>query len=144
MTSTTTPSPGDTYQIGDHAFPTTPQIGLLRHYVEWVEAQAALPDDERQWDQSGWVNDCGTAYCLAGKVAIDHHPDYQRGAWSKVGGCEMHISEFAARTLGLAPDGHPHGDVCLVIQIFSERNSAADIRRLAEEIAGDHPDYRAS
>ena len=135
MTSTTTTTAGDTYQIGDHTFPATPQIDLLRHYAAWVEWQEMIPTDEREWDQGDWLNDCGTAYCFAGKVAIDHDGKYQNREWVSVGDYEMHISEFAARTLGIATDAYWAGYVWVDIPLFSVRNDAAAIRWLVEAYA---------
>jgi hypothetical protein len=45
----------------------TPNIPLLRKAVEWVEEQAALPEEERTWDQGVWR--CDTAMCVAGYIS---------------------------------------------------------------------------
>ena len=125
---------------------TEPNIPLLRKAVEWVEAQAALPEIDREWMQSDWLATphdralwnfnlygqaaevvaahCGAAYCVAGWIAQGVDPRYATA--SEVDG--VHAADVAAGALGLDGDQ----DV-----LFHGSNTAADVRRIAEEIAGE-------
>ena len=98
---------------------TEPNIPLLRKAVEWVEAQAALPEIDREWMQSDWLATphdrarwnfelhgqvaeivaahCGAAYCVAGWVAQGVDPRYATA--SEVDG--IHAADVAAGALGL-------------------------------------------
>lgn len=125
----------------------TPNIPLLRKMVEWVEEQAQLTEN-REWYQAAWIvvpseyswlrdeaeNWCGTAYCVAGKVAL---MDGWKPATFRSGmtyavtkdGEYREVKEVAAGLLGIPGHGsHP---------LFRGNNTAADIRRIAEEIAGE-------
>jgi hypothetical protein len=112
-------------------------IPLLRKAVEWVEKQDKLPKQQRQWDQADWLSPedvriefdtlapgCGTAYCLAGYVAQLLDEDYKH---SEEPDGKPHSADFADTALGLPADH----------RMFSCNNSAADIRRIAESIAGE-------
>ena len=124
----------------------TPNIPLLRKMVEWVEEQAQLTEN-REWYQADWIvapseylgladeaeNWCGTACCVAGKVALmdGWKPAFFSGLATTVtkDGEYREVKEVAAELLGIPDYGvHP---------LFDGNNTAADIRRIAEEIAGE-------
>lgn len=122
-------------------------IPLLRKAVEWVEAEALKPISEREWYQASWrrpetvevwdevsekyVAHCGTAYCVAGYVGQLVNPEYQKSDWLKnEGGTPvMHVSTAAKEALGLTTD---QAD-----RLFDAGNDVKDVRRIAEEIAGE-------
>ncbi len=107
-------------------------IPLLRKAVEWVEEQAALPTIDRQWYQGAYRMEgllagrsCDTVMCVAGYVA-----DLSGVGWrgnSDVTSEREYASDVAERLLGLPP-GH---------RLFLGDNTAADVRRIAEGIAGE-------
>lgn len=132
-------------------------IPLLRKGVEWVEEQAKLSWVEgRAWWQDNWqtpkqyvegfalmttppghMSDfdriaagCGTAYCFAGYIGQLLDPRYAESTW--VDG--LHVSSFAARALGLEAGPDPSAEAN---RLFRATNTAEDIRRVAEEIAGE-------
>ena len=131
-------------------------IPLLRKMVEWVEEQDKLPVLEREWEQGEWVTDdnnliaynttsygqrnmmrieanwCGTAYCIAGKIAADHMEAdglhlLDNDFLVDESGKEMCISDYAADKLGVFYDS----------RLFDAANTAEDVRRIAEYIAGE-------
>lgn len=120
-------------------------IPLLRKAVEWVEAEAIKPPDQSEWYQAAWrisdgygievgnqlVSHCGTAYCVAGYVGQLVNPEYQKSDWLKnEGGTPvMHVSTAAKEALGLTTD---QAD-----RLFDAGNDVKDVRRIAEEIAGE-------
>lgn len=117
-------------------------VPLLRKAVEWVEEQNALPLTTRQWDQTSWVTPeqirivddnlaagCGTAYCVAGWLAAQQHPELMHSSCAIVGDMKLHSSDVARELLGITDD---QADV-----LFASTNSAADVRRAAEWIAGE-------
>lgn len=124
-------------------YPTpTPNVPLLRKMVEWVEEQAALPSKKRSWHQGVWTAikghrdfkkswSCDTAMCLAGKVAMDDGwlPDLNLfgDGWVEKDGVRQPVWWVADKLLGL-DDGH---------ELYDGENNAADIRRIAEHIAGE-------
>jgi hypothetical protein len=131
----------------------TPNIPLLRKSVEWVESQAALPEIDREWDQARYIcqpdmrarvlidqrsmstdyyqllsalqNHCGTTYCVAGYIGQLEDERYCHH--DMVNG--IHVAEFAQKQLGLT-EGQSQW-------LFSGENTAADVRRIAESIAGE-------
>ncbi len=122
-------------------------IPLLRKAVEWVESQAVLPRATRQWRQQSWVvneetrrtlfghaRGCGTAYCLAGWIASQTNPHLANTDLYHDPETDTYISSqgVALDALGLTlPPGalnHP---------LFGYNNTARDIRRIAEKIAGE-------
>lgn len=116
----------------------TPNIPELRKTVEWVEAQSQLLPSERDWNQSTWIyprrsddaqmSVCGTWRCFAGEVALRHgFPVASRAQLAD--GNIVPIKEFAAYHLGI--------DISQANQLFAASNGAAEIRRIAEEIAGE-------
>jgi hypothetical protein len=141
--------------MNDNDSPTV-NIPLLRKAVEWVEFQASLPEIDREWDQSRYItssdlrarilievthngddfsqyypqlaaisNHCGTAYCVAGYIGQMHDERYKYE--DQIGG--THVSTYAMDLLGIdKDDGHA---------LFMGDNTAADVRRIAERIAGE-------
>lgn len=132
----------------------TVNIPLLRKAVEWAEAEAAKPAIDCQWVQDGWrtsprrralelldetpleysrgarsrlASHCETAYCIAGWTL--HEAGW---AAEKFGAADPDlISAEAAELLGIADwEGtEPH--------LFHEDNSIEDVRRIAEDLAGE-------
>ena len=129
-------------------------IPLLRKAVEWVEEQAQLPDDECQWVQSEWTavrignrildpefdagdytreellaiaqrGECETTYCVAGYIGVMLSDAYKY-TWAPKN--QPHVDVFAARALGISENDK--------WRLFNATNSAEDVRRIAEEIAG--------
>lgn len=121
-------------------------VPLLRKMVEWVEEQEKLTEG-REWWQGFWATDtsrgtfielvdsksyCGTAFCVAGKLAYD---DGWKPKWLPDGeayevtrdGETKEIAGVAAGLLGIAPD----------TRLFDANNTAAVIRRIAEDITGE-------
>ncbi|MGH3499832.1 MAG: hypothetical protein ACRDQA_02845 [Nocardioidaceae bacterium] len=125
---------------------TTPNIGLLRKAVEWVEEQDALAKrgEKSEWEQIAWFipsgtrvptfaapQTCGSACCVAGYIAT------QTGAaWvdsdaviSPESGEVVSAHDYAEERLGIDPLG---SDI-----LFHSDNTAEDIRRIAEQLAGE-------
>lgn len=132
----------------------TVNVSLLRKAVEWVEEQDKLPEIDREWVQGGWVTGpwnmaynlvyeavplrrhefaelanklephCGTAYCVAGYIGQMHDARYAKA--DNVGG--VPVAEYAEKLLGI--EGLDH-------DLFEGTNTAADIRRIAEKLAGE-------
>lgn len=119
-----------------------PNIPELRKTVEWVEAQAQLPHTEREWNQQHWISHldtasremfkvpswhCGTVACFAGHVGMEH------GAKSEfvslADGSRVHIRDYASYILGLSE--------WQARELYKGNNTASDIRRICEEIAGE-------
>lgn len=90
---------------------TTPDIPRLRKIVEWAEEQEALDRSDRQWNQQIWLNECGTACCVAGKVVLDDGWKPIRDPLS--GGLEVH------------KDGRRSDVVSVATQILGLTNSQA-------------------
>lgn len=132
-----------------------PNIPLLRKMVEWVEEQDQLTEN-REWYQGNWVavdlngmpvnwwadweqaaglhkvDYCGTAYCVAGKVAEMHGWESVEGSsriYNKATGAFSGVGTVARELLGLT-ETQSH-------LLFAASNTAADIRRVAETIAGE-------
>lgn len=134
----------------------TVNIPLLRKAVEWAEAEAAKPWEECQWEQTRYVSapqqismrdingieisntrksdDCGTCYCIAGYVGAMLGFDFDQvcggrpASWS-ASDMDLCVDEYAANALGL-PDGQAD-------RLFMATNTIEDVRRIAEEIAGE-------
>lgn len=125
----------------------TVNIPLLRKAVEWVEAEEARPYREREWNQATWYLErsdtaqaegwCGTACCVAGWVGLNSpdvamERDEEGELTNRVtyhGGHSVHVADYARMQLGLTD---AEAD-----ELFAGANAAADIRRIAEEIAGE-------
>ena len=107
-------------------------VPLLRKAVEWAEAEAAKPVDQSHWNQMDWVSEraCGTAYCIAGYVAQlqDERLVSQSTIYDEDG---KYLSSrlVAMEALGLTP---PQAGV-----LFWGANSIEDVRRIAEDLAGE-------
>lgn len=103
-------------------------IPLLRKAVEWAEAEAAKPEVESAWFQPGIITPgeeigrtCGTAYCIAGYIA--HLVDPASVIADPI--------RVAFNALGIPMEFETdHG-------LFIGENSIEDIRRAAEELAGE-------
>jgi hypothetical protein len=118
-------------------------IPLLRKAVEWAETEAAKPPELCEWNQGSWVavvdpmdrqeigtgyttkslgkaQECGTCFCVAGYVVevVDGrtHVDL--------------IPDRAAELLGIDMYEAMAG-------LFSTDNTIADVRRIAEDLAGE-------
>ena len=110
-------------------------IPLLRKAVEWVEEQDRLPEQQRQWNQWNFVElesdridgGCGTAYCVAGYIGALVDARFTNTSLIETEDGAMHVADVAEDALGL-PDRHG---------LFQCNNTAADIRRIAEGIAGE-------
>lgn len=101
-------------------------VPLLRKAVEWVEEQDAIPGGS--WDQSVYVSTyapCGTVYCVAGYVGQLTDPRFKDT--EQVNG--LHVETVASKALGLTE--------FQARELFDEDNSAPDVRRIAERIAGE-------
>lgn len=104
-------------------------IPLLRKAVEWVEEQDAL--ENGQWDQSVFVANpsCGTVYCVAGYVGQLMDSRFERTeCFEDEHGVLLHVENVATAALGL---NKTQADF-----LFSEDNTAEDVRRIAERFAG--------
>jgi hypothetical protein len=131
-------------------------IELLREAVEWVEWQAGLDLEKRQWDQSVWYlnldaerehsdggvyrevadqrPECGTACCFAGYVAEKvHGAEYLQRLYAMRRGDVARVDWLAYRALGLEGEDVGVGD--LYNKITDGDNDAAAIRRAAENLA---------
>lgn len=133
-----------------------PNIPLLRKAVEWVEQEAAKPEIDREWDQSAWrrapelrahslllyseyweskertdqvAAHCGTAYCVAGYVGQMLDERFKNSEVIQVEGEPVHVADFAKDALGLTDEQSEW--------LFAGVNTAEDVRRIAEEIAGE-------
>lgn len=114
-------------------------IPLLRKAVEWVETQAelSLSDGHCEWDQTLWAGktSCGTTYCVAGYVAflegwnLTPTPGIEHISLCSKDGKSAHIPDIAHKVLGL---NRWQRD-----SLFNSTNGASDVRRIAEEIAGE-------
>jgi hypothetical protein len=128
---------------------TQPDIPLLRKAVEWVEEQEQLLPIDREWDQEHYqmtsihhamvllggiptqlrylyqvAAHCGSTYCVAGYIGQMLDARYRDT--TVVEG--VHVAEFAMEQLRLTPiQGR---------SLFAANNSAADVRQIAENIAG--------
>lgn len=116
----------------------TVNIPLLRKAVEWAEAEAAKPPELCEWFQGHFILDpadeldqsiregmgkapeCGTCYCVAGYVASVSADERDRAAFAP---------EIAQADLGLT---NAQAD-----ELFHAANTIAEVRRIAEEIAGE-------
>jgi hypothetical protein len=124
--------------------------------VEWAETEEQLATD-RTWYQAVWalsmkekldysrdwlqnqsaLYSCGTAMCLAGKVALDAgwkfvipQSDIDQGIEDvRKDGSRRSISEVAREELGLTR--------AQANTLFGPDNKAADIRQIAERFAGE-------
>lgn len=131
----------------------TPNIPLLRKAVEWAETEAAkgfetVTDhfgDKYEvplgaWNQGLWVGQsasCGTAYCIAGYVAVLHDARYDNplGAGYPVDSDgDVDYEEPCARELAMdlldLTSSQANG-------LFDGGNTIEDVRRIAEAIAGE-------
>lgn len=133
----------------------TPNVPALRKLSEWVTNQESLTEG-REWLQSAWiVSDgqrfvadrraemasgmwsCGTAMCVAGKVALDagwnpvwsHNIEWSSSVDVTDGNVIRQVDDVAQEILGLTWDQ--------AAELFRGSNDAERIRTLAEEYAGE-------
>lgn len=115
-------------------------VPLLRKAVEWVEEQAALPDVDREWNQEFWYlpagshfaeTGCGTTYCVAGYVALvsGWKPFDFHMAEDELSKQVVDVPLIARQLLGI--------DLFQAEELFRAYNTAADVRGVAEAIAGE-------
>lgn len=120
-------------------------IPLLRKVVEWAEVEAAKPLELSAWYQKNWAvpvtdfpfydeklgyyhkaPECGACFCIAGYTGqVAGITISKSGAF--VDG--QHVSDFARTALGLTGDQAE--------TLFDAENTIEDVRRIAEEIAGE-------
>lgn len=121
-----------------------PDIPRLRKAVEWAEAEAAKPFELREWHQARYVlplnphshdiaavtarqakaPECGTCYCIAGKVVVDEYGPEPPAT------IMYNIDVRAAELLNLDYETD-------AAALFHEDNTIEDVRRIAEDIAGE-------
>lgn len=108
----------------------TVNIPLLRKAVEWAEAEAEL-GSAGKWYQRDYIQvdaACGTRYCIAGWTL--HADGWSDEDIDRTGETAAH----AAAVLGVPEfDGNPEKGA----HLFSDQNTIEDIRRIAEELAGE-------
>ena len=114
---------------------TAPDFAELRRLNEWVQTQ---PQD---WDQATYVNECGTAFCVAGKTLVDaghtlqHGHEGTGGYWGllldgKFQRFGIGVERAAAERLSI--------DLGTAEVLFGAGNSAADIDRIIRDIFAEH------
>lgn len=132
-----------------------PDVPRLRKYTEWVEEQATLPEYKRQWNQEFFAltedmltrqdvwwfgatalevlqaatHECGSVCCVAGKVAMDDGWAPLPGNQVVRDGVVRHPFHVAKEALGL--------NERQATELFAASNTAEDVRRVAEWIAGE-------
>lgn len=134
-------------------------VPLLRKVVEWAEAEAARPLEVREWEQGAWMlkpdqfdalmfdpatriefmksTECGTCYCIAGKVAVEtlEAGEYMSGNYIFNGHGDLvcSIGERAGDELGIPRDNQ----FITYNSLFASDNTIDDVRRIAEDLAGE-------
>lgn len=111
-------------------------VPLLRKAVEWAESEAAKPREVSQWHQTRFAEpiDCGTAYCLAGWVAVNDglpqsvFAEYMAKSDAS-GEAAITIEDRAAAVLGLTDEQ--------ANRLFDADNTIEDVREIAESMAGE-------
>ena len=120
-----------------------------RVYVEPL-FDTSLNNANRKRQELGMANHCGTAYCVAGHIGAQLDKRFARDssivvtkddplvqylgeeyitALNREGTVLVHVEHVATKALGLS--GYDAS------RMFSGSNSAEDIRRIAEEVAGE-------
>lgn len=119
----------------------TVNIPLLRKAVEWAEVEAAKPPELREWKQGDWrvtparageylpVPACGTTYCIAGYVCAVMGDKWLNDTSSGWLADHRSVPGAAASHLGLSQE--------VADELFRGRNTIEDVRRIAEDIAGE-------
>lgn len=141
----------------------TKQKAILKETVEWVEWQDTLEPGARAWDQGDWIilreeeSACGTSYCAAGFIGQRLEPGFKTQSVAVINGRTMHVAEYAELALGVHVAGSAHipltegqiadpeawldeeeeNDHPFDYDLFDADNTAADIRRIAEYLAGE-------
>lgn len=121
-------------------------IPLLRKGVEWVEEQDKLDPKIREWMQSEWTItsefrvsehghpvECGTGRCLAGYLGYQIDPAAFKDDWVHPETGE-YVDTYVQRVMEIDDSGYEEGDI--YHDLWAGDNTAEDIRRIAEEIAG--------
>lgn len=132
-------------------------VPLLRKVVEWAEAEASKPLPIREWEQGAWMilpeafdepmeddqgelffkdPECGTCFCIAGKtveLSLEEGENMDSSCVESPDGFTESIPMRAARELGIPRDAGPF----IISRLFHAENSIADVRRIAEDIAGE-------
>lgn len=124
----------------------TVDVPLLRKAVEWVEEQDQLDQAKRQWMQDIVILPehqrvkynkhevgCGTAYCVAGYIAQLVDERFQTTAQVVPARLSGDALDVAHEALGLVNE---YGAL-MNNGLFYATNTAADVRRRAEEIVGE-------
>ena len=127
-------------------------VPMLRKIVEWVEEQDKLPKLKRQWDQRDWFDnwqvedakentgwyqfteigpatlDCDTKACACGYLAVLNEATLSLHQ-NEVRFDGVSPMVYGAETLGIDYDE--------ALDLFNGNNSAARVRAVAEQIAGE-------
>lgn len=133
-------------------------VPLLRKAVEWAEAEAAKPRELCEWYQGSWrmdpaqaggnfydedadeayskSTDCGTCFCIAGyaaSITLQPGETLEDDTIRLDGQLQAFVYDRAAEVLGIqsGPMSNRH------IGLFNGSNSIEDVRRIAEELAGE-------
>jgi hypothetical protein len=115
-------------------------VPLLRTAVEWAEAEAAKPAESCQWHQADFVADaeevavyrgvthvdCGTCYCIAGYISQLLDARYATSYFVD----DVSMNDFAMTALGIESETG-------ATALFAPSNTIEDVRRYAEELAGE-------
>lgn len=119
-----------------------PNLAPLRKVVDWVLYQAGLPYEKQQWVQGTWhassrmamslygkSKDCGSAFCVAGKVCDDAGIEWDEDGSTQgtLDGRVRSAPELAQEILGITNSERT--------RLFSASCDEQDIREIAEEIA---------
>lgn len=129
-------------------------VEKLRKAIEWAESEAIKAENGEisEWEQGEWIvtsrvryNEklmeyvsCGTACCIAGKVALDagfkSDPNGFRGT---LDGDETDVQSVAIRELGLQSYSDPalFASNSIAQRLFDGSNTIYDLWRLANEIS---------
>src|SRR5690349_13472990 len=129
----------------------TVNIPLLRKAVEWAEGKAAKPPELCEWEQQRYVvypteaearengiygettitrgrsPECGTCFCIAGWVAYQAAGNRDYADAFDIASTALGLDDLDAEIDGIPPH----------VALFSASNTIADVRRIAEEIAGE-------
>lgn len=131
---------------------TMPDFAELKHLNEWVQWQSKMEFDhgDRDWLQYEFVtpagaerhkpltdvyskNECGTAYCVAGKAVVRAGHVLSEGSLSRVPLIDGRVQSFdylAAEILGI--------DYDTASRLFEGDNTADDIDEIIREIFTEH------
>lgn len=121
-------------------------IPLLRKGVEWVEEQDKLDPRIREWMQSEWTitresrveehrhpAECGTGRCLAGYLGYQLDQNAFKQDWMHPETGEF-VDTYVQRVMDIEASGYDEDGA--YHDLWAGENTAEDIRRIAEKIAG--------